>query len=114
MIAVLEPIVAYAEDRWNIKRKAGSILFGFIAWSLGLMTVFSFNLWSDVKPLDAFQLFTGKTIFDLIDYFTANVMMPLGAIIISLFVGWKIQVEKLKSDLGFVSEFFFKTVVVTR
>ena len=73
------------------------------------MTVFSFNLWSDVKPLDAFQLFTGKTIFDLIDYFTANVMMPLGAIIISLFVGWKMQVEKLKSDLGFVSEFFFRT-----
>ena len=109
MIAVLEPIVAYAEDRWNMKREAGSFLFGFIAWSLGLMTVFSFNLWSDVKPLDAFQFFTGKTIFDLIDYFTANVMMPLGAIIISLFVGWKMQVEKLKSDLGFVSEFFFRT-----
>jgi|TARA_B100001750_G_scaffold247582_1_gene273834 NSS family neurotransmitter:Na+ symporter len=108
MIAILEPIVAYAEDRWNMKREAGSFLFGFIAWSLGLMTVFSFNLWSDVKPLDAFQLFTGKTIFDLIDYFTANVMMPLGAIIISLFVGWKMQVEKLKSDLGFVSEFFFR------
>ena len=76
--------------------------------SLGLATVFSFNLWSDVKPLDAYQLFTGKTIFDLIDYFTANVMMPLGAIVISLFVGWKLQAEKLKSDLGFVSEFFFK------
>ena len=107
-IAVLEPIVAYAEDRWNIKRGAGSLLFGFVAWCLGPATVFSFNLWSDVKPLDAYQLFTGKTIFDLIDYFTANVMMPLGAIVISLFVGWKLQAEKLKSDLGFVSEFFFK------
>ena len=44
----------------------------------------------------------------VIDNHGPRLLMPLGAIIISLFVGWKMQVEKLKSDLGFVSEFFFR------
>jgi NSS family neurotransmitter:Na+ symporter len=54
-----------------------------------------------------FEVFSGKTVFDLIDYFTANVMMPLGAILIALFVGWRMKPELIDSELSFSSTVMF-------
>jgi len=109
IIAILEPVIAYAEDRWHMQRKVGCVVFGFFAWLIGLATIFSFNIWKDVMPLGMFDVFAGKTIFDLIDYFTANVMMPLGAILICLFVGWRMKPEMIDSELSFASAGLFKT-----
>jgi NSS family neurotransmitter:Na+ symporter len=109
IIAIIEPIVAYAEDRWNMKRTTGCLVFGTLGWALGVLSVLSFNIWSDVTPLAMFTAFEGKTIFDLIDYFTANIMMPLGAILIALFVGWRMQPELLEGDLSFFHPVLYKT-----
>jgi len=108
IIAIIEPIVAYAEDRWQMPRKVGCVVFGFLGWLIGVASALSFNVWSDVTPLDMFAVFEGKTIFDLIDYFTANIMMPLGAILISLFVGWRMQPEVLERELDFGSPVLFR------
>lgn len=100
IIATIEPIVAYAEDRWGLRRGAACALFGAIAWALGLATVFSFNVWADVKPLAAVAAFADKTLFDLVDYLTSNVMMPLGGILLALFVGWRIPAPRLAEELA--------------
>jgi NSS family neurotransmitter:Na+ symporter len=107
IIAIIEPIVAYAEDRWGMRRRMGCVVFGTLAWALGLLTVFSFNIWSDVTPLGGFKAFEGKTLFDLIDYFTSNVMMPLGGILMALFVGWRVKPRTLAGDLSFGSMALF-------
>jgi NSS family neurotransmitter:Na+ symporter len=107
IIALLEPIIAYAEDKLYMSRKVACVLFGFLAWAVGLATVFSFNIWSDVTPLDSIKALQGKTLFDLIDYFTANLMMPLGGILMALFVGWRIRPETLREDLQFASPALF-------
>ncbi|MDJ0813335.1 MAG: sodium-dependent transporter [Woeseiaceae bacterium] len=108
IIAIIEPIVAYAEDRWNMSRKLGCVVFGTLGWGLGVLSVLSFNLWKDVHLLGMFDVFADKTIFDLIDYFTANVMMPLGAILIALFVGWRMQPEMPEGDLSFYRPALYK------
>ena len=41
------------------------------------MTVFSFNRWQDFHPLDQFETFAGKTVFDLLEYLTNNIMLPV-------------------------------------
>jgi len=107
LIALLEPIIAYAEDKLRMSRKGACALFGFLAWLVGLATVFSFNIWSDVTPLGGIGTFAGKTLFDLIDYFTSNLMMPLGGILIALFAGWRIKPEVLAEDLSFGSPALF-------
>ena len=101
IIAIIEPIVAYAEDRWNMNRKLGCAVFGALGWGLGVLSVLSFNRWGDLHPLGMFDVFADKTIFDLFDYFTANIMMPVGAIMIALFVGWRMQPEMHEGDLSF-------------
>jgi NSS family neurotransmitter:Na+ symporter len=101
LIAIIEPIVHFAEGKWNMKRRNGVLVFGTLAWAIGLLTVFSFNIWADVYPLGRFEAFADKTPFDLIDYFTANLMMPLGGILMALFVGWLVKPAELWKDLSF-------------
>jgi NSS family neurotransmitter:Na+ symporter len=109
LIAIIEPIVRFAEGKWNMKRRNGVLIFGSLAWAIGLLTVFSFNIWADVHPLGHFKAFEGKTAFDLIDYFTANLMMPLGGILMALFVGWLVKPSVLAEDLSFGSRLLANT-----
>jgi len=102
-ISIIEPIVAYSRDKWGMSRIKGCTIFGVIAWLIGMLSVFSFNLWSEVKPLGMFKVFEDMTFFGLIDYFTANLLMPLGGILIALFVGWRLKPEHLESELNFSS-----------
>ncbi len=108
IIAIIEPIVAYAEDKWGMRRRNGCLVFGFLAWFIGLASVFSFNAWSDFAPLGMFELFSGVTLFGLIDYVTANLLMPVGAILIALFVGWRMSPALLSEELAFGNPMLFK------
>ena len=64
--------------------KANTIL-AVLVWILGLGTVFSFNLWS------GYQLF-GFTFFDLLDFLTANIMLPISGLLIAyLLAMWWIR-----------------------
>ena len=99
IIAIIEPIVAYAGDKWGMSRKTGCVVFGFFAWLIGIASVLSFNLWAEIEPLAFFKPLEGKTVYDLIDYFTANLMMPIGGILIALFAGWRLKPELLIDEL---------------
>jgi NSS family neurotransmitter:Na+ symporter len=88
-------------------RRNGVIVFGLLAWGIGLITVFSFNIWEEVYPLGQFEVFATTNPFGLIDYFTANLMMPLGGILMALFVGWRIKPQALAEELAFGNEFLF-------
>jgi NSS family neurotransmitter:Na+ symporter len=108
-ISIIEPIVAYGRDKWGMSRVKGCTVFGILAWLIGMLSVFSFNVWSDVAPLGAFKVFEGKSFFDLIDYFTANLLMPLGGILIALFVGWRVKQEHIEEELQFASPLLAKS-----
>jgi NSS family neurotransmitter:Na+ symporter len=108
IIAIIEPIIAHAQDKWAMTRQSACVAFGFLAWLIGLATVLSFNAWSGFTPLDMIRALEGKTVFDLIDYFTANVLMPLGAILIAIFVGWRMRPDDLGEELPVMGPVLFK------
>jgi NSS family neurotransmitter:Na+ symporter len=99
-ISLLEPVVEWAEERTSLGRAGSAILVGVLCWALGIASILSLNIWSDVTPLGMFTRFEGKTIFDLLDYFTANIMLPLSGLLTALFVGWFVAKESLKDDLA--------------
>ncbi|MEK8017133.1 MAG: sodium-dependent transporter [Candidatus Parabeggiatoa sp.] len=87
-ISLIEPAVAWLVETGKFSRLSATIGCGLATWFVGLATVFSFNIWSDIKPLSLFAGFEDKTLFDLIDYLTTNIMLPLGGLFIAIFVAW--------------------------
>ena len=99
-ISMLEPVVEWLEEHKGASRAKSALGGGFAVWFIGIGTVLSFNLWSDVHPLGFISFFEGKTVFDLLDFLVSNVMMPLGGLAIALFAGWAIRREGLAEDIG--------------
>lgn len=87
-ISLLEPIVAWVEEGANISRKWLALIIGALAWVAGLGTVLSFNLWSDFHPMARFGFMEKMTLFDVLDFTTANLIMPTVGLMIALFAGW--------------------------
>ncbi len=99
-IAGFEPIVAWADEHRGMKRGLSALIIGIAAWLVGLLTVFSFNLWGDFYPLDAFESFKGKSMFDLLAYFTNDLMLPLGGALLAIFAGWVMSRDNTREELG--------------
>lgn len=92
-ISLVEPIVAWMVENHNLSRRNATMLATSVIWLLGLLTVFSFNIGQD------WTLF-GKTAFGLLDYLTANIMLPLGGLLIALFAGWKMKKSSTADELA--------------
>ncbi len=101
-ISLVEPTVEWLQDRYRWGRAKAAMIVGGLAWVLGLVTVLSFNLWSKVFPLGMFERFAEKTWFDLMDFLTTNIMLPVGGLFIALFAGWvlKQRVSQEELELG--------------
>ncbi len=91
-ISLIEPAITWLVENKGMKRSTASIGAGILTWFVGLGTVFSFNLWSDLKLFD-------KTFFDLLDYLTANIMLPLGGLFIAIFAGWIMSKRATQEEL---------------
>ena len=90
--------VAYGLDKSQLEQ--------YFTWLFGLLTVFSFNIWSDFKPL-AIGVFAEMTLFDLLDYLTANIMLPLGGLLIAVFAVWKMSRAATLEELHMGDRFFY-------
>ncbi|MEZ5670952.1 MAG: sodium-dependent transporter [Thiotrichaceae bacterium] len=98
-ISILEPPVAWMVETGKFTRFSATLTCGILSWALGLLTVFSFNILSDFKPLSEFAMFKDATLFDLIDFLTSNILLPLGGILIALFVAWFLPKTILLEEL---------------
>jgi len=87
-IVIFETVIAWLEDITGRSRVFLSACFGGAVWLLGLATVFSFNIWSDFRPLSVIPVFADKNIFELLDYTASNIMMPLGGVLVCLLAAW--------------------------
>ncbi|SKC37531.1 sodium-dependent transporter [Maledivibacter halophilus] len=80
-MSLMEVIVAFVIEEFNMNRKKSTILVATAIFLLAIPSVLSFGLWSNVTIF-------GKTFFDLFDFLTSNVFLALGGILVCIFVGW--------------------------
>lgn len=80
-ISLLEPMVAWLVENRQLSRVRASLLAGTTVWLLGIACLLSLNVWAQ------YTLF-GKGVLDLFDFLTANILLPLGGILIAIFAGW--------------------------
>lgn len=99
-ISFLELATAPLQHVLKCSRTIASIACGVLCWTLGIVTVLSFNVWAEWFPLSFIPGFTRSTWFDLIDHLTSNVLLPIGGFGIAVFVGWAVPSSMLASELG--------------
>lgn len=98
-MAMLEGIVAVLVHRRSWSRRRAALISAAACFVTGIVTVLSFNRWAHWFPLAAFKVFATATIYDLIDYLTSNVLLPLGGLVLALFVGWATSARLLQQEL---------------
>ncbi|QZY56499.1 sodium-dependent transporter [Crassaminicella profunda] len=81
-ISLLEVCVAYAVDEWKFNRKSATIGLGLILFLIGIPCSLSFGPWADIHILP------GKGFFDTFDFVASNILLPLGGLLLCIFVGW--------------------------
>ncbi len=108
VIGTLEPMIAWSEERFRLRRWKAALFVCSSVFVLGMGTVFSFNLWSNWRPLASFERFSDFGYFEILDYLTANIMMPMSGLLLAIFVGWMIKPEAIQEELQIKNPALFR------
>ncbi len=92
-VSVLEVVVAYFSEELNMNRRKATIISSIAIWLVGILATLSFG---DLKEVKIF----GKTFFDNMDYLSANVLLPLGALLIVIFLGWVLGRKPVREEIS--------------
>ncbi|MBQ5819034.1 MAG: sodium-dependent transporter, partial [Bacteroides sp.] len=106
-ISLHEVVTAYLHEEFKMTRKKAAWIVTSCCTILGVFCSLSLGIGKE------YTLF-GMTLFDLFDYVTAKLMMPIGGFLIAIFTGWyldkKIVWEEITNQ-GKLKPIVFKTLV---
>ena len=96
-ISMAEITTAYLCEEFRMSRRKATATSIGLSMFLGSLCALSFGILGDVKVF-------GLTLFNLFDYTSSNILLPVGGMIISLFVGWKLDRSIVVNELSAGSE----------
>jgi NSS family neurotransmitter:Na+ symporter len=91
-ISIHEVATAYLNEEFNLSRKKAARLVTLGCIILGSFCSLSFGV------LNGYKLF-GMTIFDIFDFTTAKLMLPIGGFFISIFTGWYLDKKLVRDEI---------------
>ncbi len=83
-ISMLETPIDSLSSNYNISRKKATVIITLIIGIISIPATLSFGI------TGGFKIF-GKTIFDLLDFVTSNMLLPFNTLVICLIAGWSIK-----------------------
>ncbi|MFE7062832.1 sodium-dependent transporter [Sutcliffiella sp. NPDC057660] len=90
--SMLEIVVAALTKSKGGSRSKAAWLTGLGIFLVGIPSALSYSILSEATIF-------GKTIFDSFDFLVSNILMPVGALLISIFVSYKMKKDILKSEV---------------
>jgi NSS family neurotransmitter:Na+ symporter len=99
-IAILETVVAYFVERGQHSRRQITIRLTAVYWTLGLVSVLSFNHWAGARPLAFIPAFKDVAPGGIIDGLVANVFLLLTGALVAIWVGWFLAKDDVAAELG--------------
>ena len=91
-ISLLEVMVAYLVEQIKVNRKVATILASAASLSLGLFATLSLKQ-------DTALTIAGMSVFDALDYLSANILLPVGGFLVVIFVGWYLGKTKFFEEI---------------
>jgi NSS family neurotransmitter:Na+ symporter len=108
VIGCIEPVIAWCQEKFDMNRTLATVMSCGSIFVLGIGTVFSFNLWKEWRPLAAVDRYADFGYFEILDYLTANIMMPATGLLLALFVGWMVKPEAIEQQLNIENPKLFR------
>lgn len=90
--SMYEIIVAALIEKLKISRTKLTVILGVIVFIASIPSALSYSVFSDV-------LFLGRNVFDTTDFFVSNMILPLGNLLIAIFLVHVMKKELVKSEL---------------
>ena len=106
-ISMLEPTVLYLISRFSYSRKKAAVICSIFFYVLGIAALLS-NI-TDYAPM---LKIGGKGLFDWLDFVSSTILVPLGGILVVVFVGHFMEESEIKKELiplmgSFLTKFWF-------
>jgi len=118
MLSLVEVPVAYWSEERGMSRKKAAVMNALIIAVVGVLATLSVDKGSMLGNVTFF----GMGFFDLFDYISSNILLPLGGLFIALMMGYAIKREEVVAELSnngklkiakLVSVYFFLIRYVT-
>jgi NSS family neurotransmitter:Na+ symporter len=92
MLSLLEVPVAFLNERLGVSRLKATLGTVALLALVGSTAALSNSVLAEFKPF-------GMTLFDLYDFMTSNVLLPVGGLFLCLFAGWVWGFDEVKRAL---------------
>lgn len=92
MVGLVESVNAWAETRFSISRHRSAIIVVGSVAVLSIISLLSYNVMGEFAM-------GGRNFNDIMDYFSNQVLLPLGGLLIAVFAGWAMTPEATRDEL---------------
>ena len=92
LISLHQVVTAYIEEEFKMSNRKAALVVTCLAAVLAVFASLSLGVTNDFR-------IGGLCLFDLLDYVTAKIMMPLGSLLLCVFMGWRLEKATLISEV---------------
>ncbi|MDR1773757.1 MAG: sodium-dependent transporter, partial [Clostridioides sp.] len=106
-VSLLEVVVSYTIDNWNWKRKSATVTVAFVIALVGVLCSLANG------PMAEFKLL-GMNFFDFMDFLAESFFMPLGGMLMCIFIGYVWGMDKFEAEVESGGKYKFVTKAFMR
>ncbi|WP_442891490.1 sodium-dependent transporter [Dendrosporobacter sp. 1207_IL3150] len=96
MLSLVEVPLAYLNEERGVSRPKAAIINAVIIASIGILATLSV----DKASLLGSYTFLGRGFFDWFDYISSNILLPVGGLLIAIFIGYIVKKEDIKREMS--------------
>lgn len=96
MLSLVEVLMAYFTEEHGVSRKKAAIVNAVVIAIIGSLAALS----ADSSALLGKVTFMGRGFFDWFDYISSNLLMPIGGLLIAIFMGYVSDKKDVKAQLS--------------
>ena len=91
-ISMHEVVTAYVSEEFNTSRQKATAIVTTACCIVGTICALSFGPFAQIKIFN-------MSIFDLFDYVSSNIFLPVGGMFISIFTGWYLDKKLIRDEI---------------
>lgn len=93
MLSMAEVVVAFLSEEKGLKRWLATAITLVIVFIVGALTVHKSSIFGTIEIF-------GRNFFDLFDFISSNILLPIGGLLIAIFIGYMVKKEDIQDEFS--------------